>query len=266
MAQQRIKALVLTSDRPRHRYFASVVANHFDVPVALVEEKKNYYVSQLSESEVMRRHFEANSDFEAEWFTLPILHQAPPLKKVYDINQSACIEWALEQEVEVICLYGTGILGDAWLQAFPKRIINLHLGLSPHYRGSATLFWPFVHRELHFLGTTIHLATAKIDAGSILARVRPTLHVGEDYYVITNNLIRNSIDIFPIVVNRYLDGDLVPIEQSKDIGRFCRKADFCDSALVAALNYIGDGLTENELVVIASQVKQLFLATDILVP
>ena len=33
-------------------------------------------------------------------------------------------------------------------------MINVHLGLSPYYKGSATNFWPFVNNELQFLGVT----------------------------------------------------------------------------------------------------------------
>ncbi|NCA21623.1 MAG: hypothetical protein EBS86_10860, partial [Crocinitomicaceae bacterium] len=129
----------------------------------------------------------------------------------------------------------------------PGKIINLHLGLSPFYRGSATLFWPFVNRELEYLGTTIHLATSKVDAGEILARIYSDLRAGDAYYDITSRLIRESIDQFPQVVFDYLEGRIRPTRQEDFASRVYRKADFTQVALQQALDYIGEGLPEGEL-------------------
>lgn len=246
------KALILTSDKPRHRFFAATIASRFQAPFALLEQKKSYYTEQLANSEAVRRHFARNAEAEALWFQIDANAIEPEQRRVPDINDPACIEWARDQGFDVVCLYGTGILGPQWLSAFPDRIVNLHLGLSPYYRGSATLFWPFVHRELHRLGTTIHLATAKVDAGNILARVRPDLREQEDYYAITHRLIRDSILHVPTVIGDYLSGTVTAMPQEQVTGRFCRKADFNDLALQSALEYAGTGLSAAEIANIRS--------------
>lgn len=147
----------------------------------------------------------------------------------------------------MLCLFGTGILKNGWLEAFPDNIVNLHLGLSPFYRGSATLFWPFADKELEHLGTTIHLATAKVDAGAIIKRVYPDLRTSESYYDITHRLIRDSINQFPAALESYLSGEIEPHPQEDIKGELYRKADFCSEALRNALNYIGEGLTDEEI-------------------
>lgn len=147
---------------------------------------------------------------------------------------------------DFIALFGTAILKPIWLNAFKDRIINLHLDLSPFYRGSATLFWPFVNKELEFLGTTIHIAVEKVDAGSILARIQPNLSVGDDYYSITNRLIYDSIKRMPQVILSFLNGEISPTPQENvRNSRLCKKADFNEQALRTMDEFVGNGLTKD---------------------
>jgi folate-dependent phosphoribosylglycinamide formyltransferase PurN len=252
-----MRALILTSNSLRHRYFAMTMARAFDAPVALTEAKRNYYSAQRDTSDFVRRHFAAISTAEKQWFTAPDA-DGPSLREVDNINDPAIVDWAIGERYDALCLCGTAILKDAWLNAFPSRIVNLHLGLSPFYRGSATLFWPFVNRELEYLGTTIHLATAKVDAGEILARVTPDLRIHESYYEITSRLIRDSIDRFPEAVADYLGGRIRPMPQESISGKLYRKADFTEEALLATLAYVGDGLSATELARIEARRKCLY--------
>ncbi|MCP9830080.1 hypothetical protein KBZ14_04405 [Synechococcus sp. HJ21-Hayes] len=242
-----MKALILTSNSLRHAYFARAVARCFDAPTTLVEEKKNYYAQQRDQSAVVCAHFESIAAAEKLWFADAVDAPCPDMRQVGDINAPDLVTWAGWQGFDVLCLFGTVILGQHWLDAFPAKIVNLHLGLSPFYRGSATLFWPFVNRELEYLGTTIHLATSKVDAGQILARIDPDLWSGETYYDITSRLIRDSIDQFPSVVSAYLEGCIRPAYQEDIAGKLYRKSDFSEAALLQALAYVGVGLSEAEV-------------------
>ncbi len=242
-----MRALILTSNSLRHRYFARAVARYFDAPTALVEKKKNYYAQQRDQSPIVRAHFESIETAEKRWFADAADATSPEMFQVVDINAPDIVTMVRQQSFDVLCLFGTTILGRQWLDTFPSKIINLHLGLSPFYRGSATLFWPFVNRELEYLGTTIHLATAEVDAGEILARIDPDLRSGETYYDITTRLIRDSIDRFPSVVSAYLEGHIRPMCQENIAGKLYRKADFSEAMLQQALGYIGAGLSEVEV-------------------
>lgn len=242
-----MKALVLTSTGPRHRFFARQVARHFELAAVVCERKRNYYVQQQEESEAVRTHFAKNAAEELVHFQDSSIEDAPAFETVPDINAPEVLRWVSALKIDVVCLFGTSILQTPWLVEFPGRIVNLHLGLSPWYRGSATLFWPFADSAVEFLGTTIHLAVEKVDAGAILHRTRPTLQPGENYYQITHRLIRQSIEAFPGVVARYLDHTLLPQPQENVAGRICRKADFNDAALARALAYVGDGFSPEEI-------------------
>lgn len=234
------RVVVLTSTSPRHRYFATIAARHFDVVAILTQPKRSYYVEQSMRSEAVRAHFTRNTEAEIAEFGDPSPSIATTL--VTDINASGSREWA--RAADAVLLFGTGILDDRWLDAFPRRIINLHLGLSPFYRGSATLFWPLVERELACVGATIHLASEHVDAGDILRRVRAHPRVGDNYYSLTNRTIREAIDAMPITVKDYLQGSIIPQPQGAPLRKAYRKADFNEDALAQALAFFGDGLTQ----------------------
>lgn len=241
------KALILTSNALRHRYFVSQVATHFELAGVMSEPKKNYFTQARAESVAVREHFSKLAEAEKEFFarTSP-LAVAP--QEVEDLNAPEIVEHAKQLQPDVICLFGTSILKAPWLDAFPNRIVNLHLGLSPYYRGAATLFWPFHDDRLECLGTTIHLAIAKVDAGAILKRIKPTLEVGDDYYHITTRLIRDSLEQFPDVVTDYLDGKTVPCMQEPcPDARVMKKADFNELALTKALTCVGTGITQQRI-------------------
>lgn len=246
-AGEKSKALVLTSTNPRHQFFTSQIAGTFDLVAVICESKRNYYVRQREQSEAIRDHFSKNAEVELSVFPSISASSTANLKTVVDINDPQVIDWAVRLGVDVVCLFGTSILSAGWLAAFPGKIVNLHLGLSPWYRGSATLFWPFADEAVEYLGSTIHLAIEKVDAGDILHRLRPKLLPGRDYYQLTNHLILESIEQFPGVVSRYLSNNLLPQSPEKIEGRICKKNDFDETALARALAYAGNGFSQVEI-------------------
>jgi methionyl-tRNA formyltransferase len=242
-----MKAIVLTSSSYRHKYFAAIVSKQFELAAVVCEEKRNYYKSQREQSNLIKKHFKNLAETEKKWFQIPDDSHLPDFIHVDDINSADTLNMVASLDADCVLLYGTSILKSPWLEAFPEKIINLHLGLSPYYRGSATLFWPFAFQELEYLGTTIHLAIEKVDAGAVLHQVLPNLESGDDYYTITNRLIRDSINVLPNVVADYLAGKNIPKSQELSIGRICKKADFNEDVLTNVHDYIGDGLAQEEI-------------------
>lgn len=237
------RVIVLTSTAPRHRYFASVIEREFEVTACLTQPKQDYYLSQMQLSQSVREHFVKNSEAEFLEFGEPQTRCSPIV--VDDINSDESIAHA--HGAEVALLFGTAILSDKWLSALPGRIINLHLGLSPFYRGSATLFWPIVEQELACVGATIHLAEKRVDAGNILKRVRACPIVGDTYYSLTNRLIKDAINLVPNTLRGFLDGSISPQKQERLESRAYKKQDFNEEALNSALSFFGGGLTLSQI-------------------
>lgn len=228
----------------------------FDVVDVLTEPKKNYFTKPRQDSLLVAKHFEDLAAAEQNFFCDGECTEVD-FSTVDDLNSSKAVTYAKSLSPDVICLFGTSILKDGWLEAFPNRIVNLHLGLSPFYRGSATLFWPFYFQELECLGSTIHLAVERVDAGAILQRIKARFLPGDTYYAVTTRLIRDSIDTFPRAVKHYLDGSCAPFEQGMALGRLMKKSDFNEAVLRQVLAYVGTGLGSEEVDRIAKSSKCL---------
>ncbi len=250
-----MKVLILTSNSPRHTYFIHKISQSFNKSCVIIQKKTNYYETQKNNSNIIRNHFRLMQFHEEKWFKK---NYKKHYEFVDDINSQNLLDKIKKECFDVVCLFGTAILNDDWLKLFPDKIINLHLGLSPFYRGSATLFWPFVNKELKFLGTTIHIATKKVDGGKILHRVLPHFMVNENYYDITLRLIRDSINIFPEIVLSYLKGKLKPFNQESINGKYYKKIDFSEQDLLNVLSYTENGLTKHQIKLIKKNQNDYF--------
>lgn len=234
----KLKVVILTGNQPRHSYFVTHMNKQFNVVGLITEPKHNYFNTQQEESELVRKHFN-NLRVTEQWYFSSSgikLNNHKQLKSK-EINNLENVEWVKLLEPDYILLYGTGILNSVWFDEFDDRIINLHLGMSPYYRGSATLFWPFYNDELEYLGITIHIATKQVDAGDILHIVTPEIKDDDNYYDVTNKLIKKSIHKFSNVVYSYDNGKMKKTPQ--DISKqkyFYKRKDFSEECLKKVLN------------------------------
>lgn len=87
-----------------------------------------------------------------------------------DAYSDRIVDLLHEHEIELVAMAGFGtVLGGSVFEAFPNRIINTHPALLPSFPG-----WHGVRDALAFgvkvTGCTIHIATAQVDHGPILAQ------------------------------------------------------------------------------------------------
>lgn len=83
-------------------------------------------------------------------------------------------------EIDVVAMAGFGtVLGASMFESFEGRVINTHPALLPAFPG-----WHAVRDALTYgvkvTGCTIHVATAKVDDGPILAQEAVDVLVGDD--------------------------------------------------------------------------------------
>ncbi len=255
-----MRAIVLTSNGLRHKYFLKVIKENFDLVGAIYEDKGEYYTKQKKESRVVRQHFEKLTLTEKIFFEDKVQNFILNNTQIKDIgkneiNDAEIIKWAKDLKPDIIFLFGTGILQAGWLDNFENKIINLHLGLSPFYKGAATLFWPFVNNELECVGATIHIAAKKVDAGDILYRIKPTVEIGDNYYTINYKTIKGTIDIFPKIAKNFSKNEIEAIKQDVDIGKVYKKSDFNEKVLTKVVQKYGQIISLDQVLKITESNK-----------
>jgi folate-dependent phosphoribosylglycinamide formyltransferase PurN len=76
----------------------------------------------------------------------------------------------------------------------------VHQGLSPRYRGVATLFWPFYFYEPNHAGTTIHYIDMGIDSGDIIHQSVPVIEKGDGLHdVACKAVIKSTEDVIKLL-------------------------------------------------------------------
>lgn len=77
----------------------------------------------------------------------------------------------IQLQPDIIVVNGTRIISKKILNCTTATFINMHVGITPTYRGSHGGYWALYNNDAKNFGTTIHLVDAGVDTGGILKQV-----------------------------------------------------------------------------------------------
>lgn len=226
-----MKVVLLTSDSLRHNYIAASLAKELELALIITERKSPNIQDTSSygkkDAQFLADHFKARAESEERFFgKYQKFSKEIPLIQVPhgSINNEEVFNIINDAAPDLIVLFGTSIIKDPLLSSYKDRIINLHLGLSPYYKGSATNLYPYLFDEPECIGATIHIASEKVDDGAILHQLRPDITETDNLHDIGNKVIKKAGELLPKVLKAYRDGNIKPVLQ-KGSGRLCRNKD-----------------------------------------
>jgi phosphoribosylglycinamide formyltransferase 1 len=108
------------------------------------------------------------------------------------------------QAVDLVVMAGFGTVVPGIVDAFPDRVINSHPALLPAFRG-----WHAVREALALgvkvTGTTIHVVTAEVDEGPILAQEAVAVHDDDTEESLHERIKQVERRLYPVTIRRYLD-------------------------------------------------------------
>jgi phosphoribosylglycinamide formyltransferase-1 len=104
---------------------------------------------------------------------------------------------------ELIAIAGYGTILDAIVyDAFPERVLNTHPSLLPAFKG-----WHAVEEALEYgvkvTGCTVHVATAEVDAGPILAQAAVTVEPDDTVDSLHERIKAVERRLYPDTIARY---------------------------------------------------------------
>ncbi len=247
---------VLTSIETRHRFFARTIADRFHV-AAVTYAQPNYMSASViaedltaEEASIVRGHF-AERDRQEH------LHFGHSADRLIDsaecgvrsigpgeLNTPESVEFFASRNVDTVVVYGTDLIKPPLLGFCPGRMFNLHLGLSPYYRGTATNFYPLLNDEPDMVGATIHMIDAGIDTGPILCHARPRIDMDDRQHTLGCKAIVAGIDAMIRVLNQLeCEGSIVGIPQWKEpTGRLYLRKDYHPRQVVDLVRKMDSGL------------------------
>lgn len=221
---------LLTSNHLRHRWVAAQLAEVAELVCVMTEAKppQNQGASAVEADEI-RAYFHERGQAEARWFQDAPNHLAQIAQQVRELpwqgaNTPEVFDLLRGANVTRVFLFGASIIRDPMLAYFKGHIVNMHLGLSPYYRGSATNYWPLVDGQPECVGVTVHHATAIVDGGGILAQARPNMAADDSIHDIGCKTIMTGAALLQRLAHQH--GDLAEGVAQTSSGKLCRRGDF----------------------------------------
>ena len=151
------KIIIFTSNSIRHKAFRIFISNQKKIKVLRTFSEKKQKKNNNKDLKLLN-HFKKRNFYEKIYFNKIIKNLKDKSKNKFCsrgyVSTKKCLKEILSLGPDIIIVYGSSILKGEILKIFKKKILNVHLGLSPYYRGSGTNIFPFINNEPEFAGVT----------------------------------------------------------------------------------------------------------------
>ena len=250
-----MRIVILTGNETRHIYFRKKMASDTRITVLKSycesdekslanRNKKNENISQLE-----IQHAEARAQSEIDFFSDYIEScqdkSNPKFINKGAINDESIVNEIFAMEPDLLVCYGSSLIKSDLITKFHGKFLNVHLGLSPYYRGSGTNVWPLINLEPNMAGATFMYIDAGIDTGNIIHQIRADIYLGDSPHTIGNRLIRKMTSTYAEIVSNFWN--LTNEQQPVSEGKFYYRRDFtAESCKKLYLNF-SQSMIQNHL-------------------
>ncbi|MBD1158876.1 hypothetical protein IDG58_01635 [Pelagibacterales bacterium SAG-MED19] len=203
------KIILLTANEQRHLYAASFLSSQKNIDLRLVIHEDNIKLKSnvlYKKDPNLKKHISLRSKTE-DFFFKKFIKKNNKYNSIFignkKINDKKIIDLIKKENFDYLIAYGCSIVEQKFINQFKGKFLNIHLGLSPYYKGSGTNFFPFVNKELQFCGSTIMEISKKIDGGKIVHQTRPNFELNDNIHTIGNKIIKKTFeDLCKILISK----------------------------------------------------------------
>ena len=197
------------------------------------------------------RHLMMRRQSECDFFSIYTSSNVDRSNAVYikngQINDLQYVEEISSLKPDVLVAYGCSIIKGPLLQKFDRKFLNVHLGLSPYYRGSSTNYWPLVRGMPEYVGATFMYMDSGIDTGEIIHQIRARIFPGDSPHQIGNRLICDMGLVYAEIIKNYENlAVMTQMPNSKEI-EYCRRDDFSENSVKILHDNFSEGMIDNYL-------------------
>tara|TARA_A100001011_G_scaffold305396_1_gene320003 strand:- start:629 stop:1456 length:828 start_codon:yes stop_codon:yes gene_type:complete len=207
-----VKVVVFTSSNLRHKAFAKRVFNSKSLVVEKIflekEQSINNVLISNEKSVFLKEHLFLRQIAEKDFFDWYVNYDNQCESIVSEVDRNwfstiECLEIMQQINPDLIMVYGTTIIKGELIRLFKRKIINLHLGLSPYYRGSGTNFFPFANNQPEYAGATFLYLDNGIDTGEIIHQFRPIIYKNDSFHQLSNRFLKDAFNSFVYLIENF---------------------------------------------------------------
>ena len=140
----------------------------------------------------------------ANRFSVPVAVVPSKLFSSRKDHEKLLVSILQDQKVDLIVLAGyMRIFTPYFINAFKGRILNIHPSLLPAFKGAHAIRDAF-EAGVRETGVSVHLVTAALDAGSIIARAKVKRSPNDTLESLKKKIHREEHRIYPAAIGKYL--------------------------------------------------------------
>ena len=234
-----MKITLLTSNKNRHNYLINLLSNISD-ELFVIQECGTIFPGIIPghypASEVMKKYFEQVNDAQSKLFGNSYVDSSSKNIKVLqilpdDLNKCSLSFLSDFLTSDIYVVFGSSYIKGKLVDYLVKqKAINIHMGVSPYYRGTDCNFWALYDNNPHLVGATIHILSKGLDSGSILYHTMSNLKSNPFEY--TMSTVKSA---FHSIAERIKDKSIFEIkpliqDKTKEI-RYSKKIEFNDEVV-----------------------------------
>jgi methionyl-tRNA formyltransferase len=237
-----MRVTVFTSNQPRHLHLIELLSSIADVTA--VQECTTIAPGKVADfyakSPVMQEYFERVLSAEREVFgaVRPLVGAFRQLAvRMGDLNLLSLDSFGEALSSDYFVVFGASYIKGPLCELLVERgAVNIHMGVSPYYRGHSTNFWALYDGRADLVGATIHRLTKGLDSGPILFHALPEAEL-IDPFLLGMRAVKVAHDS---LVRELASGSLMemePVAQDRSLElRYSKGVDFTDEV---ASEYLG---------------------------
>jgi hypothetical protein len=231
-----MRITLITSNKNRHNYLINLLSTISDELFVIQECKSNFpetISDHYSASASIKKYFESVNEAETKLFRNSYLDNSNKNIKILPMIFGDLMKCSIKSLSEFLksdayIIFGSSHIKGELLDFLVKqRAINIHMGVSPYYRGTDCNFWALYDDNPHLVGATIHLLSRGLDSGPMLYHAMSNIKTNPFEYSMST--VKAA---FYSVVEKIKDNSIFEInpaiqDKNKEI-RYSRKSEFTE--------------------------------------
>ena len=126
---------------------------------------------------------------------------------------------------ELVVCKAFGEIVPKFFLEYPKyKCINVHFSLLPKYRGAVPIQKAILDGEKK-TGISIMLMSQGLDEGAVLEIFEEDISDTDTNITLRERLVKKSAEVLGDVLERWVDGDIVPVPQDDEMATYCWQKD-----------------------------------------
>jgi hypothetical protein len=234
-----MKITLFTSNNTRHNFFINLLSEISD-ELFVVQECNTIFTgivpNNYPSSEIMQNYFTKVNDAQSKLFGNAFISNKSNNLRILPIlggDLNKCSPTFLSEflKSDIYIVFGSSYIRGSLIDyLIEKKTFNIHMGVSPYYRGTDCNFWALKDQNPHLVGSTIHMLSKGLDSGSVLYHAMS--NIKSDPFIYTMSTVKSA---FYSIVERIKNESIFqikPEKQDKSLQvRYSKKIDFNENVI-----------------------------------